>query len=130
MFDPATGFHLPDKYQQDEDDTCLPVLLVASGFNARSRSSHTTSRTALAKFSISRQSSAAATSISLLELYESDDDEELRRRQKAWESLHHKSVKRNIFEQVKKEQQWMDSLRSTLSSSSPSLSLVLSSSQG
>ena len=55
-----------------------------------------------------------ATSLALLELYESDEEEETRRKAQEvpWERLRHKSIKRGIIEQVKKEGKWMESIRS------------------
>jgi hypothetical protein len=117
-FNPSTGFHVPDEYKQDEDDPLTSVSLFAPGFNDGSGSGNTASRTGPpepSRGTISRQSSAAATSVALLDLYESDDEETAKRREKEtpWESLRHKSIKRNIIEQVKKENKWLDSIRST-----------------
>lgn len=122
-FNPTTGFHVPDEYKRDDDDPFTSVSLFAPGFNDTSRSENTASRTVPpepSRGTISRQSSAAATSVALLDLYESDDEEAARRREKEipWESLRHKSIKRNIIEQVKKENQWLDSIRSTFAGSS------------
>lgn len=119
-FEPTTGFRVPE----EAADAFLPVSLVAPGFDARSHSSSSASKVASPgktfRGNISRQSSAAATSIALLDLYESDEEEEARRREKEtpWESLRHKSIKRNILEQVEKEKKWMDSIRSTFADSS------------
>ena len=117
-FNPSTGFHVPDEYKQDEDDPLTSVALFAPGFNDGSGSGNTPSRTGPpepSRGTFSRQSSAAATSVALLDLYESDDEEAAKRREKEtpWESLRHKSIKRNIIEQVKKENKWLDSIRST-----------------
>ena len=117
-FDVSTGFHVPDEYKRDEDDPLTSVSLFAPGFNEKSRSGNTASRTVPlepSRGTISRQSSGAATSVALLDLYESDDEEAARRKEREtpWESLRHKSIKRNIIEQVKKENKWMDSIRST-----------------
>jgi len=111
-FDPTTGFHVPDEYKRDEDDPLTSVSLFAPGLNDRNRSGSTT---VPSRGTFSRQSSAAATSVALLDLYESDDEEVAKRREKElpWESLRHKSIKRNIIEKVKKENKWLDSIRNT-----------------
>lgn len=46
---------------------------------------------------------------------EASDDEEVQ--QVPWESLRHKSIKRGILEQVKKENNWVNSLRGSLGAS-------------
>lgn len=117
-FNPSTGFHVPDEYKQDDNDPLTSVSLFAPGLNDGSRSGNIASRTGPpepSRGTISRQSSAAATSVALLDLYESDEEEAAKRREKEtpWESLRHKSIKRNIIEQVKKENKWLDSIRST-----------------
>ena len=122
-FDPTTGFHVPDEYKRDEDDPLTSVSLFAPGLNDRNRSGNTASRTVPlepSRGTFSRQSSAAATSVALLDLYESDDEEAAKRREKEvpWESLRHKSIKRNIIEKVKKENKWLDSIRSTFAAPS------------
>ena len=53
-----------------------------------------------------------ATSLVMLDMYESDDEkDDERRRQEPWETLRHRSIKRGILENVQKEKGWMDSLR-------------------
>jgi len=121
-FDPTTRFRGP----HEEGNGFVSVSLVAPGFDARNRSSRSASRVAPPgepfRRNISRQSSAAATSIALLDLYVSDEEEEARRRdnETPWENLRHKSIKRNILEQVEKEKKWMDSIRSPVAGSSRS----------
>ncbi|KDR71657.1 hypothetical protein GALMADRAFT_795529 [Galerina marginata CBS 339.88] len=130
-FDPAKGFYVPDEYTDDEG--YFDANLIVPQANTGRSSSYRTRRR-----SRSRQSAAApagpspprslpgsdSTSIALLELYESDEDEAAYRKEKEtpWESLRHKSIKRGILEQVKKENKWMDSIRSSIAGGSGFLS--------
>ncbi|KAF9467547.1 hypothetical protein BDZ94DRAFT_965174 [Collybia nuda] len=49
--------------------------------------------------------------------YDSEAEEKLKEDEVPWESLRHKSIKRGILEQVKKEGSWIDSLRGITGSS-------------
>ncbi|KAH9475068.1 hypothetical protein JR316_0012173 [Psilocybe cubensis] len=131
-FDPVKGFYVPDEYKDDEEDYYTASLLVppAAG-NVRTKSSRTQRSTAAVKKpSPSAGPSGAAsifsdaTSIALLDMYESDGEAEERRRAQEvpWESLRHKSIKRGILEQVQKENKWMDSIRGSISRGSAFLS--------
>lgn len=135
-FHPDRGFHVPDEYLRD-DDPSLPLTTPNTNVNTRTKSTRTTRTSKSARtFKCTRPISAGLsrnafsptsdnTSLALLELYESDEEEEKRRkaREVPWESLRHKSIKRGILEQVKKEGKWMDSIRglagSTLLGSRP-----------
>lgn len=140
VFDPARGFHIPDEYLKDDDPFLVPPLATRPNMNvnARANSTRTTRTSKSARIPKSTRPTAAGpsrkalssptsdtTSLALLELYESDEEEETRRKahEVPWESLRHKSIKRGIIEQVKKEGKWMDSIRgragSTLLGSRP-----------
>jgi len=134
-FDPAKGFHVRDEYQHNESDPFLPAQLVVPEDLTRDGTNNT-SRPRLPNWaptggttkrehtshpeSITSPQFSDNTSIALQELYESDDDEEARRRgrETPWESLRHKSIRRGIIEQVKKENKWMDSIRGSLAAGS------------
>ena len=142
-FHPDRGFHVPDGYLHDDDPLlALPLTTGPStNVNPRTKSTRTThtSKSAstfkkskrptlrVAGPSLNDLSSpnSDTTSMALLELYESDEEEETRRkaREVPWESLRHKSIKRGILEQVKEEGKWLDSIRglagSTLLGSRP-----------
>ena len=130
-FHPDSGFHVPDEYLQDDDPLlALPLTTRPStNVNARTKSTQTTHTSKSARTlkksrrptlrvagpSLNDLSSpnSDTTSMALLELYESDEEEESRRkaREVPWESLRHKSIKRGILEQVKEEGKWLDSIR-------------------
>jgi hypothetical protein len=131
-FHPDRGFHVPDEYLHDDDPLlALPLTTRPStNVNTRTKPTRTTrtsksartfkskrpTTTTLAGPSLNDVSSpkSDATSLALLELYESDEEEETRRkaREVPWESLRHKSIKRGILEQVKEEEgKWLDSIR-------------------
>ena len=127
-FHPVQGFHVPDEYMHDDDPLLALPLATRSNTNANakatskrrtrpSKSVHTFKSTRDTTAGLSRDILASpashTTSLALLELYESDEEEETRRKQHEvpWESLRHKSIKRGIIEQVKKEGKWMDSIR-------------------
>ena len=120
-FHPDRGFHVPDEYLHDDDPLlALPLTARPSTKTKSTRTTHTSKsartfkskRPTLAGPSLSSPNSDT-TSLALLELYESDEEEETRRkaREVPWESLRHKSIKRGIIEQVKKEGKWLDSIR-------------------
>ena len=120
-FDPDRGFHVPDEYLHEDDSSLALPLTTRSNTNVNTRTKST--RTFKSVKSIRRTPAGPSrnvlsptsdtTSLALLELYESDEEEETRRkaREIPWESLRHKSIKRGIIEQVKKEGKWMDSIR-------------------
>ncbi|KAF8151519.1 hypothetical protein B0H34DRAFT_132362 [Crassisporium funariophilum] len=124
-FDPIRGFHVPDEYL-DEQEPFSQSALVANRPKAKSCKSSRTIRTVrqggTAGPSHGRLSppSSDTTSMALLDLYESDEEGESRRRAREvpWESLRHKSIKRGILEEVKKESKWMDSIRGGLAAGS------------
>ena len=135
-FHPDRGFHVPDEYLHDDDPLLALPLTIRPSTKAKStRTIHTSKsartfkskRPTLAGPSLNDLSSPTSdtTSLALLELYESDEEEETRRkaREVPWESLRHKSIKRGILEQLKEEGKWLDSIRglagSTLLSSRP-----------
>ena len=140
-FHPDRGFHVPDEYLHDDDPSLALPLTARPSTNVKTRTKSTrtthTSKSArnfkkskrltLAGTSLKDLSSpnSDTTSLALLELYESDEEEETRRkaREVPWESLRHKSIKRGILEQVKEEGKWLDSIRglagSTLLGSRP-----------
>ena len=120
-FHPDRGFHVPDEYLHDDDPLlALPLTARPSSKTKSTRTTYTSKsartfkskRPTLAGPSLSSPNSDT-TSLALLELYESDEEEETRRkaREVPWESLRHKSIKRGIIEQVKKEGKWLDSIR-------------------
>jgi len=129
-FDPVKGFHVPEEYLADEDERgqFLTAALVVppARDSIKSKPSSKKERQSRSKSSshshsrLGSPSPSDATSVALMKLYESDDEEEERRRAKEvpWESLRHKSIKRGILEQVKKENKWMDSIRSSIASGS------------
>ena len=129
VFHPERGFHVPDEYLHDDDPLlALPLTTRPSAnVNTRTKSTRTThtsksartfkksKRPTLVGHSLNDFSSpnSDTTSLALLELYESDEEEEARRKacEVPWESLRHKSIKRGILEQVKQEGKWLDSIR-------------------
>ena len=127
-FHPDRGFHVPDEYLHDNDPSSILPLTTRPSTNANTRTKSTrttrtsksartfkTKRPTLAGPSLNDLSSPKSntTSLALLELYESDEEEETRRKalEVPWESLRHKSIKRGILEQVKEEGKWLDSIR-------------------
>jgi hypothetical protein len=129
-FHPDRGFHVPDEYLQDDDPSlALPFTTRPStNINTRMKSTQTTSTSKSARTFRSKRPTLRVvgaslndvsspnsdnTSLALLELYESDEEEETRRkaREVPWESLRHKSIKRGILEQIKEEGKWLDSIR-------------------
>ena len=133
-FHPDRGFHVPEQYLHDEDP--LLALPLTTRPNTNVNTSTKSARKSAYTFKSTRPPTGSShnalssptsdtTSLALLELYESDEEEEMRRkaREVPWESLRHKSIKRGILEQVKKEGKWMDSIRglagSTLLGSRP-----------
>ena len=127
-FDPVRGFHIPDEYLKDDDPFLVPPLATHpnGNINARTNSTRATRTSKSTRTPKSTRPTTAGpsrkdfssptsdtTSLALLELYESDEEEEMRRKahEIPWESLRHKSIKRGIIEQVKKEGKWMDSIR-------------------
>jgi len=137
-FHPDRGFHVPDEYLHDDDPLlALPLTLTSrpsTNVNTRTKSTRTTrtsksARTFKSKrptlrvvgFSPNELSSpnSDSTSLALLELYESDEEEETRRKafEVPWESLRHKSIKRGILDQIKEEGKWLDSIRGLAGSS-------------
>jgi hypothetical protein len=119
IFHPDRGFHVPDEYLHEDDSSSALPLTTRSNTNVDTRTKST--RTSKSVKSMRRTPAGPSilsptsdtTSLALLELYESDEEEETRRkaREIPWESLRHKSIKRGIIEQVKKEGKWMDSIR-------------------
>ncbi|KAF8811351.1 hypothetical protein BYT27DRAFT_6463680 [Phlegmacium glaucopus] len=139
-FDPVRGFHVPDEYPNGDDPFLAPTIVTRpnTNLNARVKSTRSIRTSKSTRTFKSTRSTAAGpsrnvlpsptsdtTSLALLELYESDEEQEMRRKvhEVPWESLRHKSIKRGIIEQVKKENKWMDSVRglagSTLLASRP-----------
>jgi hypothetical protein len=57
-----------------------------------------------------------STSLACLELYSSDEEAEEKAKQVPWESLRHKSIKRGILDQVRKDGSWRDSVRAVAGS--------------
>ncbi|KAF6754783.1 hypothetical protein DFP72DRAFT_898762 [Ephemerocybe angulata] len=58
-----------------------------------------------------------AMSADLMEMYESDEEQDNERRhQEPWETLRHRSIKRGILAHVQKEEGWIDSLRAVAGS--------------
>lgn len=141
-FHPDSGFHIPDEYLHDDDPFSTLPLATRSNttVTTRTKTMRTartfksprtlkSTRTTIAGPSCDALLSPTSdtTSLAFLELYESDEEEEKRRKahEVPWESLRHKSIKRGILEQVKKESKWMDSIRglagSTLLGSRPAV---------
>ena len=137
-FHPDRGFHVPDEYLHDDDPLlALPLTLTtrpSTNVNKRTKSTRTTRTSKSARtFKSKRPTLRVAgpslndlsspnsdnTSLALLELYESDEEEETRRKasEVPWESLRHKSIKRGILEQIKEEGKWLDSIRGLAGSS-------------
>ena len=132
-FHPDRGFRVPER----DDDPPLPLTTPKTNANIRTKSTRTARTSKSARtFKSTRpipggpsrnafSPTSDNTSLALLELYESDEEEEQRRkaREVPWESLRHKSIKRGMIEQVKKDGKWMDSIRglagSTLLGSRP-----------
>ena len=136
-FRPDRGFHVPDEYLHNDDPSlALPLTTRPStNVNTRTKSTRTTrtsksARTFKSKRPVLRVVGSSLkdlsspnsdnTSLALLELYESDEEEETRRKagEVPWESLRHKSIKRGILEQIKEEGKWLDSIRGLAGSSS------------
>ena len=122
-FHPDRGFHVPDEYLHDDDPSLAPPFTTT---NTRTKSKRTirpsksarkskrpTLRVVGASLNDLSSPNSDNTSLALLELYESDEEEETRRRasEVPWESLRHKSIKRGMLEQIKEEGKWLDSLR-------------------
>ena len=129
-FDPVQGFYISDEYLHVDPFSALP--LANTNANTRTKSTRTTHTSKSLRTLKSTRSTAGgpsrnvltsptsdSTSLALLELYESDEEEETQRKAQEvpWESLRHKSIKRGILEQVKKESKWMDSIRGLTGSS-------------
>jgi hypothetical protein len=139
-FHPDRGFHVPDEYLHDDDPLLALPLTARPSMNVTTktkstRTTHTTTPKSARTFKPKRPTPLAGpslndltspnsdtTSLALLELYESDEEEETRRkaREVPWESLRHKSIKRGIIERVKKEGKWLDSIRGLAGSGSTS----------
>ncbi|CAA7264474.1 unnamed protein product [Cyclocybe aegerita] len=133
-FNPVKGHHnVPNESKRDLDEDPLSTitLLAAPHSNTRGRSQRS-SKSALSAANANANPHpemspvfSDATSAALHELYESDDDEDAmarRAKETPWESLRHKSIRRGIIEQVKKENKWMDSIRGSLAAAAAQIS--------
>ena len=133
-FHPDRGFHVPDEYLHDDDPLLALPLTTPTKVNTKSKSTRTTRASKSARTFNSKRPTlrvpgpslndlsspnSDSTSLALLELYESDEEEETRRKagEVPWESLRHKSIKRGILEQIKEEGKWLDSIRGLAGSS-------------
>ena len=133
-FHPERGFHVPDEYLHDDDPLLVLPLTTppSTNINTRTKSTRTTrtSKSARTVKSTKRPTlrvvgsslsspNSDNTSLALLELYESDEEEETRRKahEVPWESLRHKSIKRGMLEQIKEEDKRLDSIRGLAGSS-------------
>ncbi|KAF9559394.1 hypothetical protein CPC08DRAFT_525969 [Agrocybe pediades] len=119
-FDPVKGFHVPDEYLGDEEEReqFLTATLVAPPARNSIRSKPSSKKEGKSRSKapsrLGSPSPSDGTSVAFMKMYESDEEEMERRKEKEvpWESLRHKSIRRGILEQVK-ENKWMDSLRSS-----------------
>ena len=122
-FQPGRGFPVPDEYLHD-DDPLLARPFTTTNTKTKSTRTFRPSRSALkskrptlrvvgASLNDLSSPNSDSTSLALLELYESDEEEETRRKasEVPWESLRHKSIKRGMLEQIKEEGKWLDSIR-------------------
>ncbi|RDB21712.1 hypothetical protein Hypma_010852 [Hypsizygus marmoreus] len=103
------GMGMKDLGRSQRDN---PFLAPPPSTPSKSRTKSTrTNRTSKSTRSTRTTASAYSDSTAFMEMFDSEDEEKMKEETVPWESLRHKSIKRGILEQVKKEGNWIDSLR-------------------